>query len=1182
MALHPPTKKASHGLAEPSAKGHAPAAPTPLVASPSELGPAETMAAVPAPRAPALPLFLGGSPPPDAPRPLHLQHGASGLGAARPAGPGQGLPSAVRARFEPFFGDLSRVRVSAEQPAVAAEGARAITEGQHIRFAPGQLDAGSRSGGRLLAHELAHTVQQSLGEAAPQAAGWGDDQHEREANAAADAVMNGAPLPRLSPVRAGASQHDDTKKKDEDDAAPVDTTAVAAALAAKGLQLDDDALRSLARQSPHGVTLVAQDRLFLSFGTGTQLSLLRLPGFSVVPAAPLAPGVESYIFQVGKGRAILISSTSGPSVLLDAGAGTSRGNSAQVGRLVSAMRSLLGVGLASAPSWVSVSHTDADHTNAINPILQLSGMNATSVEVSRQQIRGRLGAADWTAADIRLQPGQQLVEVDVVGGEAFSRRFMGNFELVQLRAQSAHAAMDSPTAARYDRNATSPVTVEIDLLTGARKIYTADAPGATFSEVIDMVGEAAFLRLAGGAGRNLKVVEIPHHGGKVAGRADVGGMLRFLQLAYEASDGSLRLITQTSQRFSGRASASINFLDNVGVPVERIFAESTTGPGSELVRSTGGRLEQMEIDPGQVRRVLEVAQANETVLGEAYRRLHELKSMRETNEPIRQALQEGRAIPAMASSLNEIATSLDRAEQELRPKLGAVWDAMRADAGSEGMRSSTPTAATSAATTQLRAHLEATSESHQRTRNAVATHLEGLNAYERLFQNVFRMTKALMDERYEELNQARVEYEKLLAYAEAFLGARVVDEHVRGAWAAVRAEWTGERLKEMASRLGGYATVHREMMTQYRAELQQSIGRQMQLNELIARASHGGRMAYRADGTAYMPARTRAGAGFMIGIEVLRIAGELWTMWEEAEKAREAARAQNQRMGLETVRFWDRLRCRPKLALVSRGWWSGKFGVVSDGLSAKDIWDVVAGKYAGEAPEYEMVVVEDVPDADLQFLVGRLMLELRTLGDFVAWNGSNPSGGPTFEKFGDVWAVRLWSREEHRYLYFRREVIQKPLASLIPLLEAAQQREMSAEIVGSKEHVQTVDDTALIFGQDRYVYVFNERGRLEEVDFDAVQPKFIRRGLGVIDGNEFEVVKAVDLPTYRRLSAYYLRETTGTWIGQGGGGETYRMHPNREGIGYVKKGKLVSTVGTVTHETAARAAALPGAVRSQQ
>ncbi len=81
--------------------------------------------------------------------------------------PGQSLDPAARALMEPRFGqDFSRVRVHVDSQAGASArdmGALAYTVGRDIVFAQGQFALHTASGQRLLAHELAHTVQQGAG-----------------------------------------------------------------------------------------------------------------------------------------------------------------------------------------------------------------------------------------------------------------------------------------------------------------------------------------------------------------------------------------------------------------------------------------------------------------------------------------------------------------------------------------------------------------------------------------------------------------------------------------------------------------------------------------------------------------------------------------------------------------------------------------------------------------------------------------------------------------------------------------------------------------------------------------------------------------------------------------------------------------------------------------------------------
>jgi hypothetical protein len=95
---------------------------------------------------------------------------------------GAPLSREVRSYFEPRFGqDFSRVRVHADREAgvgARAIQARAYTFGRDIVFEPNEYAPETTDGKRLLAHELTHAVQQSVGvnalqrtPAAPQAGG---------------------------------------------------------------------------------------------------------------------------------------------------------------------------------------------------------------------------------------------------------------------------------------------------------------------------------------------------------------------------------------------------------------------------------------------------------------------------------------------------------------------------------------------------------------------------------------------------------------------------------------------------------------------------------------------------------------------------------------------------------------------------------------------------------------------------------------------------------------------------------------------------------------------------------------------------------------------------------------------------------------------------------------------------
>lgn len=75
-------------------------------------------------------------------------------------GSGQPLPNEVIQRMENTGADFSGVRVHTNNFNVQNIGAKAFTQGQDIHFAPGQYNPNSKEGINLLAHELAHVVQQ--------------------------------------------------------------------------------------------------------------------------------------------------------------------------------------------------------------------------------------------------------------------------------------------------------------------------------------------------------------------------------------------------------------------------------------------------------------------------------------------------------------------------------------------------------------------------------------------------------------------------------------------------------------------------------------------------------------------------------------------------------------------------------------------------------------------------------------------------------------------------------------------------------------------------------------------------------------------------------------------------------------------------------------------------------------
>jgi hypothetical protein len=109
--------------------------------------------------------------------------------------PGQPLDNGTRATMEGhYLHDFSSVRVHSGRSADRAAqetGSAAFTTGNHLVFRAGQYSPATPDGRRILAHELAHVVQQRSGPVAGAPAGGGllvshpDDAFERAADSAA-------------------------------------------------------------------------------------------------------------------------------------------------------------------------------------------------------------------------------------------------------------------------------------------------------------------------------------------------------------------------------------------------------------------------------------------------------------------------------------------------------------------------------------------------------------------------------------------------------------------------------------------------------------------------------------------------------------------------------------------------------------------------------------------------------------------------------------------------------------------------------------------------------------------------------------------------------------------------------------------------------------------------------------
>jgi hypothetical protein len=132
----------------------------------------------------------------------------------RPTAAGQSLDPLTRLEMEARFDhDFSGVRIHSDAgtgEAAQTQGASAYTVGQHIVFGSGRYAPRTPPGKQLLAHELAHVVQQNNPSTEP-----AQPSPEGEARRAAQRVAQGENAPVQSSVPPGSLQRDNGAEEEE-------------------------------------------------------------------------------------------------------------------------------------------------------------------------------------------------------------------------------------------------------------------------------------------------------------------------------------------------------------------------------------------------------------------------------------------------------------------------------------------------------------------------------------------------------------------------------------------------------------------------------------------------------------------------------------------------------------------------------------------------------------------------------------------------------------------------------------------------------------------------------------------------------------------------------------------------------------------------------------------------------
>lgn len=1041
---------------------------------------------------------------------------------AASGGSGSSLPDPVRSDMGQAIGaDFSNVRIHTGSEAVQMSkelNAQAFTHGNDIYFNEGKYDTASKSGQHLLAHELTHTVQQN----------------------AAGVQKKAVPDVQRTPA---------TEEQKE---------AIRAALARLGVRVDDPDTEALHELFPDGIN-PRREVAFVQVSGENYSSIARISSVRLGAAVAVTPGAEIYVFEVGKGRAILLSSIGGGSVMLDAGAGGAvRSNSTAARTLATHVNNLVSSGLAAAPSMIKISHVDADHYNALSSVLNLPQMGTAVVELTRQQLTEATTTGTWRTMNVVIAPTQSIVQINISGttGVDVQRSIIGNMELTEFRSNAAHTALTAPGARNYNKNNTSTVTVMRDLLNNSTYVFTGDAEGRLLNEVVNSVGEDAMRRILGGGARNLAAVEFPHHGGAVNSGPDVAGMTRFLRLLFESSNGTVNFFAQTNTNFSGTDSASIRYLDTAQIPVERVMNDPAGATGVRRMR--GGVNERITLNGNMIASIVAMGNANSSAVMEAYQLRDRLLTTTSTLLSMEATF---RMVPGdgerLSGALGAARGNVDTHQSNLNTRLAAFWTELATAAQGTGMRASTGTAQLTVEVNNLQTNVR--SVNIEAIENSILQIRNGISIMGRIFLNSLSMQQALRERNLGNMNALKGEQRQLiselLGSARAELGRTEYHAQIRAAWESTRSGWDARYVQRVARRMGITEAQSRNML--FRTRLSVNLARQMQLNDLSRRA-HEGMLPPGAGRTR----GTRAVAGVMAAIELLRIGLEFYDSWEAAEVASELRDRQLRIQGMRELYWWIDMGVRPEIRLIGTTFWGNRETLDIDSEQAYRIINEEVPE--DQRPEYQRVVVYNVSEQDLQTVVAQFNLRFLTLSDWVEEMGApdlNNNRALNYShrwiiKEDGKWYVRLYSTEDEEYRLTHIPSLEPALEELMVHLNANQEDEFERlRAEHASEGTFTAEDTALIFGTDREVYVYNNAGGIEEYDFDGFSPTFVRVGTEDYPPRyrgSLVKVRAADAETYRRLSRYHWVWYTGqTYISANGGGYETAISLNHNGYAYI-------------------------------
>jgi hypothetical protein len=596
-------------------------------------------------------------------------------------GPGRPLDSTARTRMEQAMDtSLAHIRLHDDTVAagvVSSQHARAVALGSHIGFAKGEYRPGTTSGDAMLAHELAHTQQQS---GAPRAGGAPDTVLERAADRQAMAILarlqfgGSSPLPLQAPANGLRLQRckANTDEVDVPDVAadPVQEPSVSVS-APSTLDLSQVPTVDTGKHKRAN----ADSLLFITGtrqgSTDRELFILPATGFVLeAPAEPTSKIVEKpqkstsvattattttvattvlAMPAAGHAGVHLINTGKGVGILLDvAGTANDKGSpNVMLSEGLLRLQTELGI---KRVDGAFISHAHGDHAGALewmikkgnltgNKVWVMAGMESfTKGPLGRELTK--LGTGDvspqfpkgWKATPLEAQKLSQTPTVTTATlevGDATLKMAVGTKELDRF-VKEAKAGNWRKASALAD--AATPLTHVSWKGTAVEAIVVGDQRGTTIRNLADKLGDTQFREFVG----NARVLVGLHHLGAIGTAGEVQGVQRLLS-AMGGGAEPITVLAQTGPEFAVNERL-VKALQEAGA---RVIILGTADKDAGIKVHSTGEIEQKGGKVAEIETTTKAAQARLQDLERAQRTLEKLPDFRGVPETTREQVIEG-------------------------------------------------------------------------------------------------------------------------------------------------------------------------------------------------------------------------------------------------------------------------------------------------------------------------------------------------------------------------------------------------------------------------------------------------------------------------------------------------------------------------------------------------------------